>query len=219
MRDVGGSSASIRYQPAPDITSRAGTPWLAIVLGLALAAGVGVWLYNVAEENSRANAELREQSAQKKADRERAQQQTAQPQVIFVPQAAPSGPSPERRGESIPAPDSSVVQAQWQHLAVAPPPSPAALAPTPAPVAPQPTPPSKSDESERQWRQRIDDAKVTYESLFAAVQQECPELKPGDIRLDVAEHSCVQLRAEMRIALARYEAAKRGALAAGFMIS
>jgi hypothetical protein len=68
----------------------------------------------------------------------------------------------------------------------------------------------------QQFRQRIADAKARLEALQAAVAQECPELKPGEIRLPAAVSQCARLSAHAAEAEREYEEAKKQALAAGF---
>lgn len=86
----------------------------------------------------------------------------------------------------------------------------------------QPTPDPavlQRDILEQQFRQRIADAKARMEALQAAAAQECPELKPGDIRLPEAVSQCTRLHAEAVVAAKEYESAKKQALAAGFMMN
>src|SRR5687767_13847512 len=73
-------------------------PWL---VGLAVAVAASLWLWKAGQESQRANAELRDRTAQRVADRERAQFQAQlppqQPQVIVVPQTT------EQRAHEAPA--------------------------------------------------------------------------------------------------------------------
>ena len=71
---------------------------------------------------------------------------------------------------------------------------------------------------DRSIRQQVGDAKARYEALEAAAQQECPDLKPGELRLPEAINQCVALRAETRIAQALYQKLREQALKAGVLV-
>jgi hypothetical protein len=105
---------------------------------------------------------------------------------------------------------------------------PASTSPTPpqevlaprAPVtsgAPSPTPDPHA-EMERQYRAQPSFAKSKAESLEAAAKQECPDLKPGDLRLPEAVNQCTRLRAEATQAATEYENLKKEALRMGIWL-
>jgi hypothetical protein len=84
-------NVAMREAALPSIQSRSeagaaeggsSLPWL---VGLALAVVASLWLWKAGKDSERANAELRDRTAQRLASQEQAQQT---PQVIFVPQPA-----------------------------------------------------------------------------------------------------------------------------------
>lgn len=96
------------------------------------------------------------------------------------------------------------------------------LPPTDAPAAAVPpstlsTPDPQAD-LERQFRLQIAQAKAKSDSLEAAVRQECPDLKPGELRLPEAVAQCTRLRADATQAVAFHENLKKEALRAGVWI-
>lgn len=120
--------------------------------------------------------------------------------------------NPTSRSASDPMshPTDSPMAAQWPASQATPPV--VQVQPTPDPAALQ------RDLLEQQFRQHIASAKARMEALQAAVAQECPELKPGDMRLPEAVSQCTRLRAEAVVAEKEYEGAGKQALAAGFII-
>ena len=158
MREVSSPRVSTRYEAQLENPSRGGASSLAIVLGVALSAGIGVWFYNAAQENSRANAELRERTAQKQADHERAQQQAAQqqatqPSVVFVPQAQREGVSAERVADQRAGASGAIAATGREQM-----PAPAAPLQAPGYVTRDQPPqqePQDPTKSEPYWRQRL----------------------------------------------------------------
>jgi hypothetical protein len=66
-----------------------------------------------------------------------------------------------------------------------------------------------------QLRQKLKAAKTRAESLDAVLKQNCPDLKPGELRHPGAVRACTQLQAQATQAAADYEELKKQAQAAG----
>jgi hypothetical protein len=67
-------------------------------------------------------------------------------------------------------------------------------------------------------RSELATAKAKAESLSAAANAECPDLKPGELRHPGAVGACARLRSETAQAVSQYELLKKQALAAGIAV-
>jgi len=84
-----------------------------------------------------------------------------------------------------------------------------------------PTPdPAEALRAEQEQRVRSDvaAAKAKADSLSAASNAECPDLKAGELRHPGAVSHCARLRSEAALAVSYYEAVKKQALAAGIVV-
>jgi len=89
----------------------------------------------------------------------------------------------------------------------------------PASGAPSPVPTQGlSADQEQRIRSELAAAKTKAESLSAASNTECPDLKPGEMRHPGAVGRCARLRSEAASAVSQYEALKKQAQAAGITV-
>jgi hypothetical protein len=147
------------------------------------------------------------------------------PAVVQSVAAARSSQSSTTPGS--PDAEQARVREEWAGLAMTTPsPSAAPALETPSTAAPTAiAPPQPAQEyvpeerTEGYWRRQLTEAIGNEEAAQAIVKQECPDLRPGDIRLDVAERTCVQLRANAKGAEVRVQIIRRDALKAGFMLN
>ena len=127
--------SATRIQTLERDEPRSNLPW---VVGLVVALAASLWLWKAGKDSDRANAELRERTAQRMADRDSSQQQQQMPQFVLVPQptrgqeaaapppepstdlyAPPAAPDNSHRSAQIPeqAPSMVVVQPQNTDMA------------------------------------------------------------------------------------------------------
>jgi hypothetical protein len=98
--------------------------------------------------------------------------------------------------------------------------SPSAPADAPSAAGSAPASPDAAAEAQKkaledQLRQKLRAAKSNAETLEATLKQECPDLKPGELRHPAAVRGCTQLKAQATQAAATYEELKKQALLAG----
>jgi hypothetical protein len=132
---------------------------------------------------------------------------TTTPAATLAP-APPVAPGPAI-GE---APASAVSPSPSASPSVGPAPSAAASAsasPTADPAEAQ------RKQQQEQMRAQLAAAKERADSLSAAANTECPDLKPGELRHPGAVAHCARLRGEAAQAVSQYEALKQQAAAAG----
>jgi len=83
---------------------------------------------------------------------------------------------------------------------------------------PDPAEAARRAEQEGRIRSELATAKARAESLSAASNTECPDLKPGELRHPGAVNYCARLRSEAAQAVSQYESLKKQALAAGIVV-
>jgi hypothetical protein len=83
---------------------------------------------------------------------------------------------------------------------------------------PDPAEAARRAEQEQRIRSELATAKANAESLSAAANAECPDLKPGELRHPGAVGHCARLRSEAAQAVSQYEVLKKQALAAGIVV-
>jgi len=148
-----------------------------------------------------------------------------------APAAAPATPAAPA-GESAPAAPPAVsapAPAAAEEQPAAPGAEPAAGADGDAAATASPSPsasPSAGDAANdtsealrhaaaEQLRQKLKAAKTRVEALDASLKQNCPDLKPGELRHPSAVRACTQLQTQATQAAADYEDLKKQAQAAG----
>jgi hypothetical protein len=154
------------------------------------------------------------------------------PHPSASPAAVPAAPVAPA-GEEVPAPPppvSAPAPVEDQPAATAPAEAPAgpqgegtaAASPSPAgspasgdaPATPDPAEAQRAAAAE-QLKQKLKAAKTRVEALDASLKQNCPDLKPGELRHPGAVRACIQLQAQATQAAADYEDLKKQAQAAG----
>jgi hypothetical protein len=96
-------------------------------------------------------------------------------------------------------------------------PQPQATASASAPPTPDPAEALRAEEEQR-IRSEVAAAKSRADSLSAAANAECPDLKPGELRHPGAVSHCTRLSSEATQAVSHYEALKKEAQAAGIVV-
>jgi hypothetical protein len=144
------------------------------------------------------------------------------------PSPPPPSPMPSASVEpvaivspTLPPPSQAEIEAEMARAFPASPPSleqaPPMEVPAAAPATTLATPDPQAD-IQRQFRIQIAQARAKAESLDAAVKQECPDLKPGELRLPEAVDQCTRLRSDAAQAVSYYDNLKKEALRAGVWI-
>ena len=143
------------------------------------------------------------------------------PQPVTIP--APTTLAPERRPELPAVSAPAVSETPASELSPTARVSPVAT-PVPQVAASPSTPPTPDPaealraEQEQRIRSEVAAAKAKAESLSAASNAECPDLKPGELRHPGAVNHCARLRSEAAQAVSAYETLKKQALAGGIVV-
>jgi hypothetical protein len=132
-------------------------------------------------------------------------------------------PSTTLAPERVPAPVASappVSEAPAVEVSASPSVSPSVTPATAATASPSASPTADPAEAQRKQEQEriraeLAAAKARADSLTTAVNTECPDLKPGELRHPGAVAACARLRGEATQAVSQYEALKQQAAAAG----
>jgi hypothetical protein len=140
------------------------------------------------------------------------------PPSSTMPAVTTLAPEPAPATPVAPAPAVSEAPASEVSPSSSPSPSPTA-SPTDAASPPSsPTPdPAEVQRKQQEERIRADlaGAKARADSLSAAANTECPDLKPGELRHPGAVARCARMHSDATQAAAQYEALKQQAAAAG----
>ena len=143
------------------------------------------------------------------------------PQAVTIPTATTLAPQRPQEPPAVSAP--AVGEMPASQLSPNPRMTPAA-SPQPQATASASTPPTPDPaealraEQEQRIRSEVAAAKSRADSLSAAANAECPDLKPGELRHPGAVSHCTRLRSEAAQAVSHYEALKKEAQEAGVVV-
>ena len=132
-----------------------------------------------------------------------------------LPDAGAAAAAPMVEAPALPAASPSTSSARVPASAPAAAPAPAASASASPSADPEA---ARRAEQEQRLRAKVEAAKAKAEASTARFNNECPELKPGELRHPGAVAHCNRLHDDAAAALREYEAAKTEAEAAGVSV-
>jgi hypothetical protein len=143
------------------------------------------------------------------------------PQAVTIPAATTLAPQRPQEPPVVSAPavremPASQLSPDPRMTPVASPP-PQATASASTPPTPDPAEALRAEQEQR-IRSDVAAAKSKADSLSAAANAECPDLKPGELRHPGAVSHCARLHSEAAQAVGHYEALKKEAREAGIVV-